>query len=719
MVDELDATEGGLLTVWPRQVCGTWGERLVVPLVDLLLLANLPHPLVRALPFASLAGANGQLMAWRREAYDRVGGHAALPAQVLEDVRLAQRAKRLGVALTLRLGGPWVATRMYRGWRDVVAGFGKNALAAAGGVAGGLAGGVGDQPGGVHGAVGRRVGRPAVVVARGGRRRAARRRQRQERAAGRRGPAAAVRADRAHRGRGTGARATRRVRLEGAGVPVRRRASRWWAAGFAGLAAAIDLARAGADVVLLERADEVGGKAGEWRAGGFRFDVGPSVFTLPDVVDALFRDAGRERPFELRPLEPLCRYVYPSGRVWDVYTDLERTLAGLDAQEGAAYRRALAAARRLYEDAAPTFVRGRAPGLARLAAYGVRHGWRAHPGRTLPDLLAALGVRGDLLAFFLRFATYFGGDPYRAPAVLHNIAWVELGLGVTLPVGGVHGVVRALRALAEDLGVEVRTGVAVEALPVRGGRVREVATDRGTLAVDAVVAAVDRRWALGWLGRAAPERRHPSLSGTVALLGVRGTTTGLAAHTILFPRGLRRRVRRPARRPPPARPHALRPRVVQRRPGGRARRARELVRHGERARLAARRDRARRGRRGGAAPALDLGGTRLRSRRAGRGRARPRPGGPRALRGPRRHLRGGADDAGLDAPAGAPGPWRAQPALGRRHGAPGRRHAARAAVRALRRGGPRARARPGPGRSSATWGDAYAARARCGARLAS
>jgi phytoene desaturase len=305
--------------------------------------------------------------------------------------------------------------------------------------------------------------------------------------------------------------------------------------GFAGLAASIDLARAGADVVLLERAAEVGGKAGEWRAGGFRFDVGPSVFTLPDVVERLFRDAGRERPFELAPLEPLCRYRYPSGRVWDVYTDQERTLEGLDASEGRAYRRALDAARRLYEDAAPTFVRGPAPGLARLAGYGLRHGWRAHPGRTLPALLASLGVRGDLLPFFLRFATYFGGDPYRAPAVLHNIAWVELGLGVTLPVGGVHGVVRALRALAEELGVDVRTGVAVEALPVRGGRVHEVATDRGAVPVDAVVAAVDRRWALALLGRAAPERRHPSLSGTVALLGVRGSEAGLAAHTILFP----------------------------------------------------------------------------------------------------------------------------------------------------------------------------------------
>jgi phytoene desaturase len=305
-------------------------------------------------------------------------------------------------------------------------------------------------------------------------------------------------------------------------------------AGFAGLAAAIDLARGGAEVVLLERAPQVGGKAGEWRADGFRFDVGPSVFTLPDVVDAIFRDVGRERPFELRPLEPLCRYRYPSGRVWDVYTDLERTLAGLDGTEAGAYRRALATARRLYEDAAPTFVRGPAPGALGLAAYAWRHGRRAHPGRTLPGLLHALGVRGDLLPFFLRFATYFGGDPFRTPAVLHNIAWVELGLGVTQPVGGVHAVVRALRALAEDLGVEVRCGVEVAALATRAGRVREVVTDAGALPVDAVVAAIDRRWTLGLLGRPAPMRR-PSLSGTVALLGVRGSSPELAAHNVLFP----------------------------------------------------------------------------------------------------------------------------------------------------------------------------------------
>lgn len=306
-------------------------------------------------------------------------------------------------------------------------------------------------------------------------------------------------------------------------------------AGFAGLAAAIDLARAGAAVTLLERASEVGGKAGQWHSQGFRFDLGPSVFTLPEVVDAIFHDAGRERPFALEPLSPLCRYHFASGRVWDVYQDLEATLAGLDAVEQRAYTRALALARQLYEDAAPTFVRSPAPGLWALARYGVRHGLRAHPGKRLPALLDSLGVKGDLQLFFLRFATYFGGDPYRAPAVLHNIAWVELGLGVMLPIGGVHQVVQSLRALAEELGVTVVTGEPVRALRVQGARVREVIGDAATYPAEAVVAAIDQRWALALLGRRAPERRHPSLSGNVALLGVRGVEPRLRAHNIFFP----------------------------------------------------------------------------------------------------------------------------------------------------------------------------------------
>jgi phytoene desaturase len=306
-------------------------------------------------------------------------------------------------------------------------------------------------------------------------------------------------------------------------------------AGFAGLSAALHAGAAGARVTLLERAATPGGKAGEWRSGGFRFDTGPTLLTLPEVVEATFAAAGRPCPLELVAGDGATRYVFPSGRVLDVGPDLERTLAGLEEGEQDAYRRALARARLLYEAAAPVFVHGPAPRPLALLAYALRHGAAASPGRSLPQLLAALGVEGDLRSLFLRFATYFGADPSRAPAVLHNIAWVELGLGTRHVEGGMHAVARALEEAVIDGGGEVRYGCEVRELDRRHGRVRAVVTDRGELACDAVVVAVDRTQALGMLGRPPRRDAEPSLSGLVWLAGVRGADERLASHTVLFP----------------------------------------------------------------------------------------------------------------------------------------------------------------------------------------
>ena len=305
--------------------------------------------------------------------------------------------------------------------------------------------------------------------------------------------------------------------------------------GVAGLAAALHVAAAGARVTLIEREARLGGKAGEWREAGFRFDTGPSVLTLPHVVRETFAEVGLECPVAFRPAAPLCRYVYPDGRVWDVYRELEPTLAGLAADEAEAYLRALRKARELYEAAAPVFVHGPPPGLPQLAAYGLRHGLAAAPGRSLPALLRALGADSPLLRpFFLRFATYVGADPRRAPAVLHNVAWAELGLGVHHPVGGMYALVRGLEAALARFGVEVRLETTVERLAQRGGAVREVVTDAGVLPCDAVVAAVDRDRVLGWLGRR-PRPRPPSLSGLVLLAGLGQRDQRLAHHTIVFP----------------------------------------------------------------------------------------------------------------------------------------------------------------------------------------
>jgi glycosyltransferase involved in cell wall biosynthesis len=118
-----------VFSVFPRQITGTIGERLLVPLIDETLLAFLPHWLLE-LPVRSAATANGQVLAFRRAAYDHLGGHEAVFDQILEDVAIARRSRRLGLRLGLALGGDVVTARMYEDYVSTVAGLGKSLRAA-------------------------------------------------------------------------------------------------------------------------------------------------------------------------------------------------------------------------------------------------------------------------------------------------------------------------------------------------------------------------------------------------------------------------------------------------------------------------------------------------------------------------------------------------------------------------------------------------------------
>lgn len=129
VVAHLHASQADLLTVWPTQVTVTWGERLVVPLMALAVLAYLPVRLAHHSPYPAAAAANGQVMLFRRAAYRRCGGHAAVRSEIIEDVRLAQRVKAAGLQLRMADGAGLIQARMYRCWQEVRNGYAKNILA--------------------------------------------------------------------------------------------------------------------------------------------------------------------------------------------------------------------------------------------------------------------------------------------------------------------------------------------------------------------------------------------------------------------------------------------------------------------------------------------------------------------------------------------------------------------------------------------------------------
>lgn len=268
-------------------------------------------------------------------------------------------------------------------------------------------------------------------------------------------------------------------------------------AGVGGLAAAADLARRGARVTVLERADAPGGKMRRVRAGGADMDGGPTVFTMKWVFEGLFRDAGRrlEDHVRLARAEVLARHAWRHDGRFDLFADRERAADAIGdfagAREAAGYRAFCRRSADIYRTLVGTFIAAERPtqldlmrrvGLGKLDALV----------RTTPfsTLWRALGEHfGDprLRQLFARYATYVGCSPFLAPATLMLIAHVEQE-GVWLVEGGMWQVAAAMRALAEAQGATFRFGAEVRRILLAGGRIAGVAlADGERIEADAVV----------------------------------------------------------------------------------------------------------------------------------------------------------------------------------------------------------------------------------------
>lgn len=129
VIQQMNETQAGLLTVWPTQHTVTWGERLLVPMMTFALLAYLPIRWAHDAGKPAAAAANGQCLLFRRSAYKASGGHRAVRASVIEDIHLAQRIKQHGLRLRMADGAGLVSCRMYHGLSDAFDGYTKNILA--------------------------------------------------------------------------------------------------------------------------------------------------------------------------------------------------------------------------------------------------------------------------------------------------------------------------------------------------------------------------------------------------------------------------------------------------------------------------------------------------------------------------------------------------------------------------------------------------------------
>ena len=249
-------------------------------------------------------------------------------------------------------------------------------------------------------------------------------------------------------------------------------------AGPGGLAAALLLARSGAEVTVVERQPRVGGRTSALEADGFRFDLGPTFFLYPQILEEIFAATGHElrREVELVRLDPQYRLVFGAGGQMDATPDvprMQREIARLHPPDAANLVRYLADNRRKLE-------------LFRPILSSPMQSWRdllrlpLH--RLLPVMRPWQSVHGDLRTFFsdprVRLAfcfqsKYLGMSPFRCPSLFSILAFLEYEHGVHHPIGGCAAVCEAMARLARRMGVQILLDEPVEEVlfagPARSG----------------------------------------------------------------------------------------------------------------------------------------------------------------------------------------------------------------------------------------------------------
>jgi diapolycopene oxygenase len=322
-------------------------------------------------------------------------------------------------------------------------------------------------------------------------------------------------------------------------------------AGIGGLSTAIRAAAAGRKVTLFEAGPEVGGKLRQLHLGDYRFDLGPSLFTWPALLQDTLASAGpNAAPFDFLKLDRSCHYFWPDGTRFTAWSDRTKlteeiqTTFGMDpepvlqhldsSQRGFEATRALFLEQSLHESS------NWRPKVALPHIRKALKSWRDLPlTRKLNDWNRKTG-HPQLQQLFNRYATYNGSDPFRAPAMLHVIPHLEFGMGTFAPIGGMHAIVDALHRTALNLGVDIRTNAPVEQIQVSSGRVQGVVhSGNQTFEASVVVSGADVTPTYQKLlkGHGQPHRilnAEPSTSGVIFYWGMQHSAPELHLHNILW-----------------------------------------------------------------------------------------------------------------------------------------------------------------------------------------
>lgn len=321
-------------------------------------------------------------------------------------------------------------------------------------------------------------------------------------------------------------------------------------AGIAGIAVAIRLANKGYQVEVFESNPYPGGKLSEIRSDGFRFDAGPSLFTMPELVDELFELAGenpRER-FNYLRLPVTCEYFYEDGTRISAYSEPDKFIEELYQKTGEPKEntsKALSNSETLFQYLAPLFMER---SLHKISTFTNRDAIRAYKNLFKLDFFRSMHQANRsffkdqrVVQLFNRYATYNGSNPYKTPATMNIIPHLEFGKGAFFPRNGMYNITRSLFELAQRLGVHFHFNAKVESIITAGGKAIGVQVDSNVIPFDRIVCNMD---VVSAYRRLLPHEKQPekllkqpkSSSALIFYWGIKKEYKRLGLHNIFFSR---------------------------------------------------------------------------------------------------------------------------------------------------------------------------------------
>lgn len=326
--------------------------------------------------------------------------------------------------------------------------------------------------------------------------------------------------------------------------------------GLGGLTAACTLGARGYPVTLFDKNDWLGGKAAVLEQQGYRFDMGPTILTVPSVLRRVFAEAGRNLSdyLELIPLEPQWRCFFDDASVLDLFGNPGRMASHLEESApgtSGPYLQFLDVSKKLHEISEKYFFWK--PIGSVWDTFDLGTTFQTSVLKDLAQMRMGSTVSGTIRSFIKdkrvaqmldHFTQYIGSSPDASPAILCAIAHMQTSEGVWYPRGGTGAIVRALVRLGKELGVRFRTGTGIRRITMENQTVTGVETDLGEhIPASAVVSNSDsvrthRELLSGEPSRKFEKRRRyePACSGVVLYLGLDKRYPQLEHHCFVFSR---------------------------------------------------------------------------------------------------------------------------------------------------------------------------------------